>query len=141
MKLEQSIEKTSEYHIFSKRYPHLAESIKLKRALQRLNNRLKTEKERSFRSQIKREINVTKTKLRKENILKRLYGESKQEAFFHTHFLLDTSKMYFRKASKKLRRSMHKNLPPTIFDLRALDTADKALALREWIHERRKKLH
>jgi len=154
MKLEQSMAKTTEYQVFAERYPHITESIKLKREMERLKKKLKSEKKRSSRFQIKREMNDIRTRLRKQSILKRLHGESKQEAIFHTHFIVDTSKkhvsslatrcnMTLRKTytdvQKRLRRLMYRNLPPSVFDLKSLDTAEKGLALREWVQNRCKK--
>jgi len=154
MPLDQSIVKTPEYHSFSEIYPRITESIRLKREIERLTNRLKSEKERSAKIKIKKEINIAKTKLRKNNLLKRLHGESKQEANFHRKLKLNASKMYVSSFAKKrymtlehtitnfrkkLRRSMHRNLPPSVFNLRELDVSEKGLALREWIQENRKK--
>jgi len=154
MELEQSIVKTSEYHSFSEIYPRITESIRLKREIERLTNKLESEKERSSKFKIKKEINIAKTKLRKNNLLKRLHGESKQEANFHRKLKLNTSKMYVSSFAKKrymtlghaitnfrkrLRRSMHRHLPPSIFNLRELDVSEKGLALREWVQENRKK--
>ena len=155
MELEQSVIKTSEYQSFSEVYPHIAESIRLKRKIERLTNILKSEKYKGSKFKIKREISVTKSTLRKNNLLKRLHGESKQEAIFHRKFKRKTSKMRYslfvkkcrkilgqpiRNFQKKLRRSMHKNLPPTLFNLRELDVAENGLALREWLQENRNKL-
>ena len=155
MKLDQSIVKTPEYHSFSEIYPHITESIRLKREIERLTNKLKSEKERSAKIKIKREINIAKTKLRKNNLLKRLHGESKQEANFHRKVKLNTSKMYVASFAKKrymtlahaiinfrkkLRRSMHRHLPPSVINLRELDVSEKGLALREWLQENRKKI-
>ena len=151
MKLEESIMKTSEYHSFSEIYPRITESIRLKREIERLTNKLKSEKERSSKFKIKREITITKTKLKKNNLLKRLHGESKQEAIFQRTLKQNSSKMHVPSFAKKyqkilgqpirkLRRSMRKNLPPSLFNLRELDAAEKGLALREWLQEKRKKI-
>jgi len=155
MELEQSVIKTSEYQSFSELYPHIAESIRLKRKIERLTNELKSEKNRGIKFKIKREINVTKSMLRKNNLRKRLHGESKQEAIFHRKFKRSTSKIRYslfmkkcrkilgrpiRNFQRKLRRSMHKNLPPTLFNLRELDVAEKGLALKEWLQENRNKI-
>lgn len=155
MKLEESIVKTSEYHSFSEIYPRITESIRLKREIERLTNKLKSEKARSSKFKIKREITITKTKLKKNNLLKRLHGESKQEAIFQRKLKLGTTKMHVtslakkgyttlrqatRKLRRKLRRLMHRHLPPSIFNLRELDVAEKGLALREWLQENRKKI-
>jgi hypothetical protein len=155
MTLEQSIVKTSEYHSFSEIYPRITESIRLKREIERLTNKLESEKERSAKIKIKKEINIAKTKLRKNNLLKRLHGENKQEANFHRKLKLNTSKMYVSSFAKKrymtlehaitnfrkkISRSMHRHLPPSIFNLRELDATEKGLALREWLQENRKKI-
>jgi len=44
-----------------------------------------------------------------------------------------------RNFQRKLRSTMHKKLPPTLFNLRELDVAEKGLALREWLQENRNK--
>ena len=155
MKLEESIVKTSKYHSFSEIYPRITESIRLKREIERLTNKLKSEKAGSSKFKIKREISITKTELKKNNLLKRLHGESKQEAIFQRKFKRKTSKVRYslfakkfrgvlgrpvRNFQRKLRRSMHKNLPPSLFNLRELDVAERGLALREWLQENRKKI-
>ena len=151
MKLEESIVKTSEYHSFSEIYPHIAESIRLKREIERLTNKLKSEKVRSSKFKIRREISITKTKLRKNNLFKRIHRESKQEAIFQRKLKLGTTKMYVSsfikkgyttlgRSIRKLRRSIHRNLPPSLFNLRELDATEKGLALREWLQENRKKI-
>lgn len=154
MELEQSIVKTSEYQSFSELYPHIAESLILKRKIKRLTNELKAEKHKGSKFKIKREISATKSKLRKNNLGKRLHGESKQEAIFHKKFKRKASKMRnslvakkykkvlgqpIRNFQRKLRSTMHKKLPPTLFNLRELNVAEKGLALREWLQENRNK--
>ena len=155
MKIEESILKTSEYHSFSEIYPRITESIRLKREIERLTNEYKSEKARSSKFKIKREITITKTKLKKNNLLKRLHGESKQEAIFQRTMKHNSSKMHvpsfakkypkiggqpIRNFQRKLRRSLHRNLPPSLFNLRELDVAEKGFALREWLQENRKKI-
>lgn len=151
MKLEESIMKASEYHSFSEIYPRITESIRLKREIERLTNKLKSEKVRSSKFKIKREITITKTKLRKNNLFKRIHRESKQEAIFQRTLKHNSSKTHVPSFAKKgyttlgqsirkLRRSMHKNLPPSLFNLRELDATEKGLALREWLQEKRKKI-
>jgi hypothetical protein len=151
MRLEESIVKISEYRSFSKIYPHITESIRLKREIERLTNKLKSKKARSSKFKIKREITITKTKLKKTNLLKRLHGESKQEAIFQRTMKHNSSKIhvpsFVKKYQKilgqpirKLRKSMRKNLPPSLFYLRELDAAEKGLALREWLQGKQKKI-
>jgi len=153
--LEQPIVNTSEYHSFSETYPRITESIRLKRELERLTNKLKSEKAGSSKFKTKREITITKTKMKRNNLFKRLHGESKQEAIFQRKLKLRTMKMrcslFAKKLQKrlgqpnknfkrKLGRSLHRNLPPSLFNLRELDVSEKGLALREWLQENRKKI-
>jgi hypothetical protein len=155
MKVEQSVVETFEYQSFSGLYPHIAESIRLKRKIERLTNILKSEKDKGSEFKIKREITITKSKLRKNNLFKRLHGESKQEAIFHRKFKLNCSKIGYlllmkkfwttlgqpiRNFQIKLRNFMHKNLPPSLFNLRELDVTERGLALREWLQEKRNDL-
>jgi hypothetical protein len=155
MELDQSIVKTSEYQSFSELYPHIAESIRLKRKIERLTNILKSEKHKGSELQIKREITVTKLKLKKNNLHKRLHGETKHEAIFRRKYNRHRSKMRYSLLAKKFRTilgkpirnfqmkrrmSMHKNLPPSLFNLRELDVTEKGLALREWLQDKRNEL-
>ena len=155
MKLEQSVVETFEFQSFSERYPHIAESIRLKRKIEKLTNILKSENHKELEFKIKREIAVTKSKLRKNNLHKRLHGERKQEAIFQRKFKRYRSKMHYSMLIKKFRtilgqpirnfrtklgRSIHKNLPPSLFNLRELDVTEKGLVLREWLEEKRNAL-
>ena len=116
---------------------------------------LKSEKYEGSKFKIKREITVIKSKLKKNDLLKRLHGESKHEAIFHRKFKRNRSKMRYsllakkfrtilgepiRNFQKRLRMSMHKNLPPSLFNLREMDVTEKGLALREWLQEKRSEL-
>ncbi len=143
MKLERSMVETAEYRPFCRRYPHLAESIRLKREIERLEKRLKPEKRSLSRLQIKREINVIKAKLRKERILKRIHGETKQEAIFRKRAGINTLKSRIthtlREFSAHTRRVMHIDLPPSLHNLKSLERAETGLALRDWIQDRHKK--
>ena len=157
MSLEEPIAEAPEYKVLAERYPHLAESIKLKRKIRRLKEKLRSLKERSVRFHIKREISRIETKLKQENIQKRLHGESKQEAIFNISFTIATFKgrisslassahntlwkayMDIRSIDRALHRLMYRKLPPSVFDLKSLDTAEKGLAVREWIQKRYKK--
>jgi hypothetical protein len=155
MELEQSVVETFEFQNFSESYPHIAESIRLKRKIEKLTNILKSENHKESEFKIKREIAVTKSKLRKNNLHKRLHGESKQEAIFQRKIKRNRSKMRYsllikkfqtilgqpiRNFRTKLGRAMHKNLPPSLFNLRELDVTEKGLVLREWLEEKRNAL-
>ena len=153
--LEQSVTETLEFQSFSESYPSIAESIRLKRELERLAKMLKSVNRKGSEFKIKKEIAITKSKLRKNNLLKRLHGESKQEASFHRKFKRKRSKMRYsllvkkiwnrlgqpvRKFQRKLGRAIHKNLPPSLFNLRELDATEKGIAVREWLQEKRNDL-
>lgn len=153
--LEQPLEETVEFKIFSKIHPRIAESIRLKREIKRLTNILKSEDRKGSEFKVKREIAVTKSKLKKNELFKRLHGESKKEALFHRKFKRKRSKMLVSLFMKKIRtrigqpirrfhrkrgRSMHQNLPPTLFNLREMDMTEKGMVLREWLHEKRENL-
>lgn len=155
LELEQPIVETFEYQSFSKFYPHIAESIRLERKRERLTNLLKSEKHKGAELKIKQEITKTKSKLKKTNLKKRLHGENKQEAVFRKTLKRERSRERhsllvkkfrkalgrpFSKAQKKLNQSLHRNLPPSLFNLRELTVAERGLALREWLQEKRKDL-
>jgi len=132
MSLEDPAEETAEYKILAERYPHLAESIRLRREKRRLKERLRSAANGSTRFQIKREIFRIERKLVQESTQKRLHGETMQEAIFKAFSIMATSR-------RSLRRLVLRKLPPTVFDLRSLDTAEKGLAVREWFQERQRK--
>ena len=153
--LEQSVAETLEFQSFSEIYPNIAESIRLKREIEKLTKMMKSEKHKGLDFKIKKEITITKSKLRRNKMLKRLHGESKQESSFHRKFKRNRSKMRYsllmkkfrnslgqpvRKFQRKLGRSIHKNLPPSIFNLRELDAAEKGMAVREWLQKKRNDL-
>ena len=155
MGLEQSVAETFEFQSFSEIYPNMAESIRLKREIERLTKIMKSKKRTGSEFKIKKEIAITKSKLRKNKLLKRLHGESKQEASFHRKFKRKRSKMRYsllvkkiwnrlgqpvRKFQRKLGRAIHKNLPPSLFNLRELDATEKGIAVREWLQEKRNDL-
>jgi hypothetical protein len=135
MRLEQSEVETTEFKLLAKCYPHLAESIRLKREMERLKNKLKDEKERSSRSQMKRKMNAARAKLKQENILKLLHGESKQATIFKIHFTVDAPKEHI----SSLAKWIHKKLPPSVYDLKSLDTKERGLAITEWVQNRYRK--
>jgi hypothetical protein len=147
MNLNQSIVKTPEYQILSKNYPNITESIKLEREMKRLNIKLISNKGKSTQFKIKREIAIIKRKLRKNKLLKRLHGESKQEEIFRktmkpelsNNIITSLSKKFFVTRITNFRKKIRENLPPTIFSLRELDASEKGLELSEWILKTRRK--
>ena len=147
MNLNLSIVKTPEFHILSKNYPNITESIKLEREMKRLNNKLKSKKGKSTEFKIKREVTIIKGKLRKNKLLKRMHGEGKQEAIFRktmkpelsNNIITSLSKKFFVRRITNFRKKIRENLPPTIFSLKELDVTDKRMGLSEWIRKTRKK--
>lgn len=144
MSLKEPIAEAPEYKILAERYPHLAKSIKLKREIRILKEKLRSLEERSVRFQIKREIKRIETKLKQENVQKRLHGESKQATFFNISFTIATfierisasassARSILREAYIDIRSINRALFPPTVFDLRSLDTAENGLKVREWI--------
>lgn len=158
MRFNELIAEAPEYKILAEHYPHLAESIKLKMEIERLKEKSKSLKDRSARLKIEREIIRSKAKLRLENVLKRLHRENNQEIVFNYRFTIRNLKkktssgvrgiytvslkeyINFRKDfHKSLRKVLRKTLPPTIFNLKSLDLAEKGLSVRGWVQERYKK--
>jgi len=152
---EQPLEVIVEFKIFSKIHPHIAESIMLKRRIKRLTIMLKSEEHKGSKFKIKREIATTKSKLQRNALFKRLHGESKKEAFFQRKFKRKQSKtrvaLFMKKVRNRLGRpflklkrdqaeSLHRNLPPTLFNLREMDMIEKGIVLREWLQKKRKRL-
>jgi len=152
-KSQRPVTETSEYRILVEHHPHLAESLRLKTMMKRLASELKSAKDRQTRLQIKRELYESKARLKKENVLMKLHGESKHAALYSLNFVMDSFKeqvaSVFAKgyraikrahtnAYRKSRKLAHTRLPPSIFDLRSLDLAEKDLTMKEWVRSRRK---
>lgn len=149
---EQSIIETFEYQQFSEVYPNIAESILLNRMLNQLKDELKAQKDQIIKFKLKQRIRIIKAQLKKNALKKRLHGEGKQEKKFHKKFKSKVSKKRNALLKKKIRnkvgqpigtfktkirKSLHKNLPPTLFNLREHDVSEKSLMLQEWLQEKR----
>ena len=152
---EKPLAEIPEYKTLATRYPHIAESVRLRTEIERLENEARSAEERSTRLQKKRQIERLSAELRRQGILKRLHGESKQEADFRRRFTINSLKrrlsllgLMVRKVysdlqeklqeqSRRSRRARAEKLPPSLFDLRSLDSADRGLALTEWVKKRR----
>ncbi len=145
LRLDRSIVEVAEYQPFSRRYPHLAESIRLRRELSRLEHRLKSEKHSASRLQIRRKMGVIKSKLRQIGILKRIHGESKQEAIFRKRAGINTLKSRITQAlqgsSTRTRKAIRVELPPSLYELKSLERVETGQALKDWIHRRSKRHH
>ncbi len=154
MKDEKPAAETKEYKILAQRHPHIAESIRLKDEMRRLKEGLNSTGERSTKLQMKREMNSIKAKLRREGIRKRLRGEDKQERLYHARFIVDSAKEKLSSMHKKSQATLEtthtkvgrrlstlkqQKLPPSLLDLRSLYLAEKNMALKEWIQNRRKR--
>jgi len=152
-------QETSEYQALSARYPHLSEHIRLRKEFERLKQELRTAKGRSRRLQVSREIESIVDRLRRQDMLMRLHGESKRLSDYKTRFLIMSAKqrvssmvlraqlrirrLYLnlqKKLQEQSRRTRYKRastLPPSLLDMRSLDPLDKSLALRDWIEKRK----
>jgi len=146
IRLEELVVEAPEYRVLARRYPHLAKSIKLKREIRRLEKKRTTTKERTMKLRIEKEILSIKAKLKRENILKKLHGESRREAVFHIHFITRSIKerifSFARRISVtlgKTDRNIHEVFLSPVFDLKSLDAAERSLAVREWLHKHDKK--
>jgi len=150
---------TPEYQALSARFPHLSEHIRLEKESERLKQELRTTRERSGRLQISREIQDTVGRLRRQDTLMHLHGESKSLSNYRRRFLIMSvkqrvSSMVLRaqlrirrlylnlqkrlqEQSRKARYRRASTLPPSLLDIRSLDPVDKSLALRDWIEKRK----
>jgi len=146
---------TPEYQALSMRYPHLSEHIILEKESERLKKELRTAKERSRRRQVSREIEDAASRLKRQDTLLRLHGESKRLSDYKRRLLIMSAKqrvfsivvrirrLYLnleKKLQEQSRRARYKRastLPPSLLDMRSLDPIDKSLALRDWIEKRK----
>jgi len=154
LKDEKPASETKEFRILAERYPHIAESIRLKDEMRRLKEKLKSVKERATKFQMKKEMSNIKAKLKREGIRKKLHGEHKQERLFHTRFVVDLTKEKLSSMRKKSHATLERThtkvgrrlstlrqqrLPPSLLDLRSLYLAEKNTALKEWVQNHRKR--
>lgn len=155
MSLEEIVEDTREYKALYERYPHIAKSIKLRREEEKLKQKINSLDKGSARLHTKRKMFGIKEQLEREKILKRLFGENKQEKMFKTRLSFENTKEHVSKLNTSLNRTynntlrkmrgrlrllnqnknrfLRSKLPPTIFDLGSLDVNEKGLVVREWI--------
>lgn len=151
MSLEETIEDTLEYKALYEHYPHITISIRLRREKERLKQKINSLDKGSARLHNTRQMFEVKEQLGREKILKRLFGENKQEKMFNIRFTFENAKervsslnrSYHTKLRKmhgnlrsfnqSINRFLHRKLPPTVFDLGSLDVNEKGLAVREWI--------
>jgi hypothetical protein len=156
MSLEETIEDTPEYKALYEHYPHITKSIRLRREKKRLK-KLNSLDKGSVRLYHKRQMLEIKEHLDREKTFKRLFGENKQEKIFNRRFKFENikenvsslnsslnrtfnntiKKIYgnLRSFNQRKSRLLHRNLLPTLFDLRSLDVNEKGLAVREWIYK------
>lgn len=150
---EKTIAETAEYTAFAQRYPHLAESIRLRSDMKRLQKTMNLTKDHSAKRKINAEMNKIKTALKRKNISARIHGESSVATQYRVHFAVDTLREHIqylvtrsfnvlkrtrRTSQRRLNRLVHKRLPPSIFDLNSLDVAEKHVSIIEWVRNRRK---
>lgn len=155
MELWQPVVETLEFKQFSQVYPNIAQSIVLKRKIQHLTNELKSDDFKGSKFKLKREISKAKSKLKKNKLTKGLHGENKQESVFQKKYKRKIRKARskafrkkvknrisrpFTKFRKRLSSFMHRNLPPSVFNLNSMDISERGFELREWLKQKRKKL-
>jgi hypothetical protein len=150
LSLEEPVEDVPEYKWLYESYPHIAESIKLRRETKKLKKKIKSSENGSERIQKRIEMFAIKEKLRMANINKNLFGENKLQNRFNRRFKFETSKqktyqlkkrvnatfknahIILRSKERKIRRFLRKKLPPIIPNLGSLDISEKCLDVKEW---------
>jgi hypothetical protein len=150
LSLEEPVEDVPEYKSLYESYPHIAESIKLRRETKKLKKKIKSSENGSERIQKRIEMFAIKEKLRMANINKNLFGENKLQNRFNRRFKFETSKqktyqlkkrvnatfknahIILRSKERKIRRFLRKKLPPIIPNLGSLDISEKCLDVKEW---------
>jgi hypothetical protein len=134
--LDETIEDTFEYKTLYNSYPHLARSIKLTREKNKLLQKLESLKG-SARVRERGKMFAIDARLRRTNVLKRLFGENKPETKYKVRFTFErlqkTSKESVFSLSRSIDRHLRRTLPPQLFDLQSLDMIEKGSALKEWI--------
>ena len=82
--------------------------------------------------------------LRRQQILKRLHGESRVETDFRRRHAMENLKLRLsslalraRDSQEKLQRAWGERLLPSLHELGSLDSLDTGLALSEWIKKRK----
>jgi len=152
VELERPIRETDEYKALFEHYPHVAESLNLKKEIDELGRKLKSAKDRKTSFQMKKALNETRKKLRRESMLEQLHGGSKQQAIYHVRFIIESvgesAFSFIRKcreilrgvcanAQRRMCRLVRMRIPPSILDLRSLDLTERGLVLREWVQDHR----
>jgi hypothetical protein len=151
---ETPVTETKEFKALTERYPHIAESVRLKDEMRKLKEKLKSAKERQTKSQIRKDMNSLKAKLRREEIRKKLHGEDKLERTYHARFIMDSateklsswrekSRVSLKRTRTKVGRRLdtlkQQKLPPSLLDLKSLYLVERNVALKEWVQNRRKR--
>ncbi|UCH37364.1 MAG: hypothetical protein JSV76_06730 [Candidatus Bathyarchaeota archaeon] len=149
--LDKTIENTAEYKSLSKCYPHLVRSIELMREKNKLSQKIKSLKG-SAKLLERGKMFAIDARLRRINMLKRLFGENQPETKYKIRFALERLRTSSQESASSLSRKSHnakrlfdqkrqdflrRNLPPQIFDLKSLDMIEKGSVLREWVQKTR----
>lgn len=152
-----------EYKDLAARYPHIAKSVELRKDIERLKEKARSAEDGWTKLQVMRQTRRLNGQLKRQDVLKRLHGENRQEARFQTRYTITKlrRRLYslalrvrkvcqdslsaarlnlqekLREQSLRSRRARIERLPPSLYDLRSIDPVDKRLALAEWIEKRR----
>ncbi len=152
---EDAIEDTPEYQAFYQRFPHITTSIRLTRERDRLHQQIRSVEKGAARHHLNQDLFEINEQLARENLLKRLHGETRQETRFRIRLALEQTEERVsslrssvnrtyraalnkmsgsrRSANQKINRFLRRTLPPTVFDLGSMDMQEKGLAVREWV--------
>lgn len=143
---EKPLPETVEYQVLARTYPHLARSIMLKKEIERLEEGLKSTRTRLTRFQTRKETKDIRAKLKRENLLKHLHGESREETAFCIHFKLNAMKnrsfafaTWLFTLLKDLHLKVRRILLSSVLDLKSMYAVERSQTIMEWLHEHQKR--
>jgi len=146
MQPDKPMQETVEYQVLAKAYPHLAESLRLRKEIERLERESKSLRKGSAKTRIEKEIMNLQTKLKRVNLSKRLHGESRKEASLRMHFRIGNAKRYVSSSAehvvavlRNLFGNIRRRLLSNVLDLKSMYAAERSLTIKEWVKTHRKK--
>jgi len=146
MPVEETVSETLEYEVLARRYPYLAESIKLKKEMKRLEGELRSRRRLSTAGQTRTEITRIKVKLKKVEVSKRLYRETRNESLYNLRHSIGTLKARIftligraNATLLEIHARTRRAFLSSAFDLRSLYAAEKGLLVKGWLHNHHKK--
>lgn len=140
---QRPITETFVYQSLHQRYPHIAESIRLRKERERLGQEWRSTKDRSARRKLAREIEIINASLKREEFVKRLHGEGALERRYCIRLAIQSGARRVsrlvtgkRKARGGFIQRIKSKLPPSLLDLRSLDQVDRGFALKQWVNRK-----